>query len=469
MLATAPGAEQLVINLCSSTTPMSLVRPAFKELERFTFFVSRRREDGRERFRLHMGYFATRAEAEQLLAIVRSVYPGAWVSEAPGKKLRGNNAAGPAAAEPASASAAVSANPAATGLHRSLPTADETLPVADDLSTSAVRGVAPEVVQIQRPSAPPPVLSPPKPANSQPAKPVSAPAAAPAPASVPVSAAAAAPADLPATARDLSDSQVMRILERGPAATPPDAQLYSDVPMLHKLDEHSLHALRKDLSKNLPVPFAVQLEWSPTPIDVRSIPPLAIFRAYTLYTVGCQFEGRRWYGLRLGFFSDVLSAKQVAQYVRAEFKSVAVVPVSNRERSQADATGGIDVDKTSPVRHAAESKGDEIKLLPTAEAGAKPDAAVKPAAQAAPKPVVQPAAGAAKPAAASARVLQRGAARSGANRTLEETLEILGASQLSIDNGKGERVNLPGRRATAKAGTSTFSKLLDKLADRLRT
>jgi hypothetical protein len=467
LLATAPGADQLVINLCSSTTPMSLVRPAFKELERFTFFVSRRREDGRERFRLHMGYFATRAEAEQLLTIVRSVYPGAWVSEAPGKKLRGNNAAGPAVEEPASAAvagaAAVSANPAATGLHRALPSVDETLPVADDLSTSAVRGVAPEVVQIQRPSAPPPVLSPPKPANSQPAKSASAPAPAP------VNPSPAAPADMPATARDLSDSQVMRILERGPAATPPDAQLYSDVPMLHKLDEHSLHALRKDLSKNLPVPFAVQLEWSPTPIDIRSIPPLAIFRAYTLYTVGCQFEGRRWYGLRLGFFSDVLSAKQVAQYVRAEFKSVAVVPVSNRERSQADATGGIDVDKTSPVRHAAESKGDEIKLLPTAEPGSKPAAAVKAVAQPAPKAVAQPAAVAAKPAVAPARVLQRGAARSGANRTLEETLEILGASQLSIDNGRGERVNLPGRRAAAKAGTSTFSKLLDKLADRLRT
>ena len=465
MLATAPGAEQLVINLCSSTTPMSLVRPAFKELERFTFFVSRRREDGRERFRLHMGYFATRAEAEQLLAIVRSVYPGAWVSEAPGKKLRGNNAAGPAVEASASAAvagaASVSANPAATGLHRALPMADETLPVADDLSSSAVRGVAPEVVQIQRPSTPPPVLSPPRSANSQPARSM----AAPAPATAPVSASVAAPADLSATARDLSDSQVMRILERGPAATPPDAQLYNDVPMLHKLDEHSLHALRKDLSKNLAVPFAVQLEWSPTPIDIRNIAPLAIFRAYTLYTVGCQFEGRRWYGLRLGFFSDVLSAKQVAQYVRAEFKSVAVVPVSNRERSQADATGGIDVEKTSPVRHAAESKGEEIKLLPAAEPVANPPAAARPVAPPAQKTV----AGAAKSASASARVLQRGAARSGANRTLEETLEILGASQLSIDNGKGERLNLQGRRATAKAGTSTFSKLLDKLADRLRT
>jgi hypothetical protein len=173
--------------------------------------------------------------------------------------------------------------------------------------------------------------------------------------------------------------------------------------------------------------------------------------------------------LRLGFFSDVLSAKQVAQYVRAEFKSVAVVPVSNRERSQADATGGIDVDKTSPVRHATEAKGDEIKLLPANEPGAKPAASAKPAPQPSAQPAAKPAARVARPAAAPARVLQRGAERSGANRTLEETLEILGASQLSIDNGKGERVNLTGRRAAAKAGTSTFSKLLDKLADRLRT
>ncbi len=82
-----------VINLTSSTTPMALSQPKDPTLAQFTFFVSRRLEDGRERFRLHMGYFETLQAAEEMLVVVREVYPGAWASEAPGKKLRGNNAA----------------------------------------------------------------------------------------------------------------------------------------------------------------------------------------------------------------------------------------------------------------------------------------------------------------------------------------------------------------------------------------
>ncbi len=62
-----------VVNLCASTTPMALPRPDRPELKRFTFFISRRLEDGRERFRLHMGYFPSQEEAEQLLGLVREV------------------------------------------------------------------------------------------------------------------------------------------------------------------------------------------------------------------------------------------------------------------------------------------------------------------------------------------------------------------------------------------------------------
>src|SRR5690348_6172772 len=81
-------AGPFVLNLCSSTTPMALTEPSAPELKRFKFFVSRRREEGRERFRLHMGHFATLAEAEEWLNVVRDIYPGAWAGEAPGKKLR---------------------------------------------------------------------------------------------------------------------------------------------------------------------------------------------------------------------------------------------------------------------------------------------------------------------------------------------------------------------------------------------
>src|SRR5579862_8678017 len=92
--------NRFVINLCGSTTPSSLAPPDHAGLKRFTFFVSRRREEGRERFRLHMGYFQTQEEAEKLLDIVREIYPGAWAGLAPGQRLR---AAAAAAAAPAAA------------------------------------------------------------------------------------------------------------------------------------------------------------------------------------------------------------------------------------------------------------------------------------------------------------------------------------------------------------------------------
>ena len=69
---------------------------------------------------------------------------------------------------------------------------------------------------------------------------------------------------------------------------------------------------------------------------MAKVPPLAIFNAYTLYTTEANREGRTWYGLRLGFFSDAVSAKQVAYYVRSDFKSVSVVPVTTIEKERAN-------------------------------------------------------------------------------------------------------------------------------------
>src|SRR5579885_1111387 len=97
--ADAAEAGPFVLNLCSSTTPMALAQTDLPELKRFTFFVSRRFEEGRERFRLHMGYFTTLGEAEEWLSVVREIYPGAWAGEAPGKKLRARAAAAAAVAQ----------------------------------------------------------------------------------------------------------------------------------------------------------------------------------------------------------------------------------------------------------------------------------------------------------------------------------------------------------------------------------
>ncbi|MFM1885647.1 MAG: hypothetical protein RL026_804 [Pseudomonadota bacterium] len=78
-----PGPTLFVINLAASATPVTLSQPQDPALRRYTFFVSRRREDGRERFRLHMGYFHDPAHAEDLLPTIRDIYPTAWVGPAP--------------------------------------------------------------------------------------------------------------------------------------------------------------------------------------------------------------------------------------------------------------------------------------------------------------------------------------------------------------------------------------------------
>src|SRR6185312_11982748 len=102
----------------------------------------------------------------------------------------------------------------------------------------------------------------------------------------------------------------------------------SGISLLKPDDTGTRRALKEAVQENAPVAFAVELD---------KVPPLAIFSAYTLYTVEGSREGRKWYGLRLGFFSDAISAKQVAYYVRSEFTSVAVVPVSPQEKVRAGA------------------------------------------------------------------------------------------------------------------------------------
>jgi hypothetical protein len=73
-----------VITLCSTSLPMPLEVPFVHELVSFSVFRSRGIEDGRERFRLHVGYFESQARAIEALAVVRRHFPAAWISTAPG-------------------------------------------------------------------------------------------------------------------------------------------------------------------------------------------------------------------------------------------------------------------------------------------------------------------------------------------------------------------------------------------------
>jgi hypothetical protein len=280
----------------------------------------------------------------------------------------------------------------------------------------------------------------------------------------------------------LSDTQVLKMLEtrRSGESAPGPAQVDdSGIPLLKPDDTGTRQALKEALVSNSAVAFAVQLQWSVQPVELDRVPPLAIFSAYTLYTVEGSRDGRRWYGLRLGFFSDAISAKQVAYYVRSEFSSVAVVPVSPQEKGRAteqDAAAALAT--PAPARS---DPMDEFKLIedetpkppvpPGRPVVPRPRAAATAAAPPAPKvavgrTVAQPAAPQAKP--ARGRPQRAPAPRGG--QTLEETLEILGASQLTIDDGRNATINDSGVRhlRVEVQKNSPFSKLLERLSERMK-
>jgi len=285
----------------------------------------------------------------------------------------------------------------------------------------------------------------------------------------------------PAEDATLTDTQVLKFLEtrRDEESEPAQPVLQADaaesgISLLKPDDTGTRRALKEAVSHNDPVSFAVQLQWSVQPVELTKVPPLAIFSAYTLYSVEGSREGRKWYGLRLGFFNDAISAKQVAYYVRSEFNSVAVVPVSPQERERATEDNqrfaGV-----GAARKRSTSEDNEFKLIEDETPRAAPAPAVSQA------PAAQPAAEAPKPAAATARPAPATrSARKGSSKvearerrtpqTLEETLEILGANELAIDSGTGESLNDTGvRHLRVEFQKNTpFSRLLERLSERVK-
>ena len=616
--ATATGGY--VINLTSSTTPMALSQPKDPTLAQYTFFVSRRREDGRERFRLHMGYFESMEAAEEMLAVVRDVYPSAWAGEAPGKKLRAGSPAAaapqaPAAPPPRAAAPApqaraqtppappAPARPAARAPAAPVPVAaapaspkpaapperhpfastpppapkpefeepftladgdtdfkpidvpvvhPPAKPVVSPPAAAAKAAPAPKAAAkpaarpaqqkaATRPAAQPkpaaPVAAKPAATRAAPAKPpavapkiaaqVSAPALsatlqarapAPKPAAPPVQPAAAATVKAPppeptvqmpsmsAAAAvnnvrqvideldDLSDTQTIRLLERHSPYREGsrEADVDEAIRVVKPEDTQAMLAIKADVKRNAPVLFAVQLDWSVTPFDMAKVPPLAIFNAYTLYTTEANREGRTWYGLRLGFFSDAVSAKQVAYYVRSDFKTVSVVPVTTIEKERATdlnaARSGIyraanikDVAAPTPQSIAASNSGvfklledDTPEHIAQDVDGEMSPRFSKPAPNAPAAPVAKAAASAAptpearKPASKTRKPPSKGNKRDAHAKvdeeTLDQTLEILGANSLEITNDSAGDTGVRHLRVKIDKKGSKFASLIERLS-----
>ncbi len=489
----AYGATQsFVINLCSSTSPMALAHPTSPELKRYTFFVSRQRQDGRDRFRLHMGYFASQVDAEQLLEVVRDVYPAAWAGPAPiqGAPRRARVAssqpvlatvpqpaapAAGAAKEPVVAAAPATGSSEAATLEQSMSDMRSVLAKLDDNAPTveAPRPQPPVVQPVQSVVPPAPTVIQPVLMDPPRLQPVVQPRVA-----------AAKPA--PKTA-ELSPEQALTLLEVAPAPNGASPDGESTVRMLTPEDTQTLRDIKLDKANNAPPAFAVQLVWSVTPIDSASMPHLAIFDAYTLYHVEGNRQGRKWYGLRLGFFTDPNSATQVANYVRGDYRSVAVVPVSTREKDGAGggspispADSAINPPLKALERFSTNSEAmtgfelvaddrpampkrdlDEPRQVPTVQTPAQ--AAVRPPVKAA-KPNGK---ATGKRAVARKKPERTVKAEPGAAAVLESTLEILGASTLTIDESKELVVDEAAARRssarTSKPQDSKFSKLLSRL------
>jgi hypothetical protein len=286
----------------------------------------------------------------------------------------------------------------------------------------------------------------------------------------------------------------------------------SAIRMMTPEDTQTLRDIRLDSENRAPPCFAVQLMWSVTPIDMASLTQLAIFNAYTLYHVEGSRQGRRWYGVRLGFFTDVNAAKQVAYFMKADYRSVVVVPVTVKERARASDDGEATPEKRAVAKvgvPAPRPGSGNFELLPSDAAVA---GAAGPALPTVQTPVLDPAIdhapvgktpmtptrpvpGAAapngaklnRPGAASAgklppqggkkptgkRVVVRSRrAEPGQAAPLEETLELLGAGTLTLDEDKKSVIDDSALRRSADAGKKKpgglrFSRLLGRLSEKL--
>src|SRR5687768_9403842 len=68
-----------VITLCALAAPLAVPQPRSGELKNFKFFIHREAVNGRESFKLAMGFFTSREEAERWLLLLRGTYPHAFV------------------------------------------------------------------------------------------------------------------------------------------------------------------------------------------------------------------------------------------------------------------------------------------------------------------------------------------------------------------------------------------------------
>jgi hypothetical protein len=374
-----------VINLHASTAPIALPAKAPACNEHARLYQIQRVDDGRIRYRLRLGAFATEQEADAILAQVRLEYPGALIATAAADDLhaitvaggKANFAGSPVDPVVAPAPAVV---PPAPAIVAPLALVEPVPVLAVAVLTPAPKVTAPAAVvrpappvAAPAPAVAPAVPSPPAPAAERRTAPASVAAEfasmqalIAAIDTVPVSnkttkppvlhsvpAARAPVAKAPAAKAPAAKAPVRRDVVGAPvAATVPSLESTQTLRPLTPLELGEHEAPRW---------FVVQLALSDDAFDPDSLPHLDIFSLYRLYTVIGMDQGRLVHALRLGFFAEEVGARAVANYLAAFYDEPIVKRVSVAERDRfADQRVEARKDVGATGRHLAIEITDEL-------------------------------------------------------------------------------------------------------------
>jgi hypothetical protein len=414
------GAGPFVINLHASTAPIGLPSKSPAGNEHARLYQIQRVDDGRIRYRLRLGPFATEDEAEVALAQARLEYPGALMMTAAADDLhaialvRGKAHPGGPSADVRSTDTSADARNTDTVLQPVLDTRRFTLPItADPVAPAALPAAAAPVSPLTltlvedaparaaapvpplvltlvedppvRAAAPVLVAAVPKPTPT-PAAVIAAPAAA---AAAPVVAQTAPAAAVPqrvavSVASEIASMQALIAAIDSDIDTSPN-KVTTKPPVLRTVPAAKATARRDDARAGAPVPslestqtlrpltplelgeheaarwFVVQLALSDDAFDPDALPHLDIFSLYRLYTVVGMDQGRLVHALRLGFFGEEVGARAVASYLSGFYDEPLVKRVSVAERDRfADQRVEARKDVGATGRHLAIEITDEL-------------------------------------------------------------------------------------------------------------
>lgn len=292
LLAPVPEAARLggpgpfVINLSASSAPIAVPAKSFPGCPNAYVYQVQRMEDRRPRYRLRLGPFAKEDDADVTLKKVRDIYPGALTATADADDLR--------------AIATIRAKTATPPPVRPAPVFARAVS-PDTVSSPVVSPViesAPAVAAKAASSAAPPPVSPPVLMREQKLQPAGGSVAR-------KSAPLAGVEQIPGRIPTLESTQTVRALT--------------------SLELEDAQAARW---------FVIELALAEHAFDPDTVPNLDIFSVYRLYSVAGLDHGRIVHALRLGFFSEEIAARAVANYLAAFYDKPTINRVSTAERQR---------------------------------------------------------------------------------------------------------------------------------------